>query len=268
MVTGDALPGDIKQTETRGQVIERLGAIWSDVEKVQADPALMTLLDRQSVIADGTNPDGLLTANGYPARSRIEDLEMGEWDANLDPRFIKDGFIFLFRGDNPSQGAKGFYARTYGYGRKSTKELAAEISKPEEVGYVLYSDENYLNHPQAHVSTVAGELAWFQSAVGGSSFISATTNLETARAGTGNQPSADQQEATEIYVLKVPVGSVINSNTNNHFGLEEDEYLIPDFVSPTEVVARFPRDAKDEILSYMHGMLGVTREDIKIKDAA
>jgi hypothetical protein len=242
-------------------------ALWAEFEEVKTKPELLSLFDRTTTIQD-VEPAEMLRANGYPSRSTIDELDMGEWKVNLNPKFMKDGFMYLLRGDNPSQGAKGFYARTYGYGRKNVEEVAREIGTPERVEYVLYSDEHRINDPRVHVSTAAGELAYQQSAKGGSAFISATTSLEAARAGTGNSPNPEEKALQEVYVIKLPVDSVINSNTGNFFGMEEDEYLVPDFILPNEVVARFPRDAKEDIYSYMHELLGVTKEDLRIKSVA
>lgn len=252
----------------REELKTRLSGVWSEFNQVKQDPELMALFDRQTILPANIKAAELLAANSYPTRSNIEDLDMGEWQANLNPKFVKDGYMYLLRGDNPGQGTKGFYARTFGYARKITAKLAEDISKPEEVGYVLYGDERYLDHPQPHVSTVAGELAFRQSATGGSSFISTTTNLERARAGTGNRPTAEQKEATEVYIIRVPTSSIINSNTGNHFGLEEDEYLVADYVLPDEIVARFPRDAKEDVYNYMHALLDVSEQDLKIRPDA
>ena len=105
-----------------------------------------------------------------------------------------------------------------------------------------------------------------QSQRGGSSFISATTSIPCAEAGTGNVPDAAEQLQYEIYVLKIPIDSVINSNTDNHFGLEEDEYLIPDYVSKDEIIAKFSRDNTEEVYQYLHELLGVSKEDLKLQE--
>jgi len=156
---------------------------------------------------------------------------------------------------------KGFYTRPYGYGKQTTGRLVGELDSPGDVGYFLYGDERYLNlQPQS--KSVAQQLAYQQSAVGASTFISATTNLEAARAGTGNQPNPDEQSKYEVYVIKVPQEFVINSSTGNFFGMNENEYLIPDYITPDEIIAKFPRDDREGVYQHLHEQLGISEEDL------
>lgn len=185
--------------------------------------------------------------------------------ANLNPKFIKDGFVYLLRGDHPNLDKKGFYARTYGYGKLSTKQLAEQLGGSDEVGYALYGDERYLTVAKPSSDNKAEQLAYLQSAKGGSSFISTTTSIPCAEAGTGNVPDAAEQLQYEIYVLKIPIDSAINSNTENFYGMEEDEVLVPDYVSRKEIVVKFPRGKTEEVYQYLHDLLGITKEDLKIQ---
>ncbi len=192
-------------------------------------------------------------------------MQLETWKPNLNPKFVKDGFIYLLRGDHPNLDKKGFYSRTYGYGKLSTHELARQLQASNEVGYMLYGDERYLTVVKPASQSIAEELALKQIQRGGSSFISTTTSVLCAEAGTGNIPDATEQSQYEIYVLKIPIDFVIKSNTGNHFGLEEDEYLIPDYVSKDEIVAKFPRDKTEEVYQYLHDLLGVSREDLRLQ---
>lgn len=93
---------------------QRLDRVWAAWQEVKDMPELVALFDRNSEQPAGVNPVELLAEHGYPPRSTIGELDLGEWTASLDPKFVKDGCMYLLRGDNPSQGSKGFYSRTYG----------------------------------------------------------------------------------------------------------------------------------------------------------
>ena len=240
----------------------RIGNLWSEWNDIQNDQELIALFDRKTALPEGVDPVKLLESHGYPPRTRIDHLQFENWRANLDPKFFRDGFIYLLRGDHPNLEKKGFYSRPYGYAKKTTQQLAHDLQSSDEVGYFLYGNEAYLKTAEPSSSSIAQELAFKQSQIGGSSFVSATTSLESAIAGTGNNPDPQEQSQYEVYILRIPIDSVINSNTGNFFGMEESEYLIPDYVRPDEVVAKFPRDQREAIYQYMFGLLGISRGDL------
>lgn len=240
----------------------RLKGLWEKWQTVLADPELLSLFDRRATLVSGKSAKEVLAKHGYPERSKVSDLDLGEHVVQIDSKFVKDGFMYVMRGDHPGQADKGFYSRTYSYMGKNTRQLSESIRAPQEVGYALYQQEAYLRlDPQRE--TVAGQLAYEQSSRGGSSFISTTTSIEAARAGTGNQPNPNEQEEYEVYILKIPLDSVIDSGTGNFFGMEEDEYLVPDYIGPDEIVAHFPRDDKEGIYQYLHEQLGIDKADIR-----
>lgn len=252
--------------ESLEQRKERLDNLWTNYEKIQNDPELMALFDRKQEFDFKREIDEILREHGYPERTKVSELQLEKWKANLNPKFVKDGFVYLLRGDHPNLDKKGFYARTYGYGKLSTKQLAEQLSGSDEVGYALYGDERYLTVAKPSSDNKAEQLAYLQSAKGGSSFISTTTSIPCAEAGTGNVPDAAEQLQYEIYVLKIPIDSATNSNTANHFGMEEDEVLVPDYVSKDEIIAKFPRGKTEEVYQYLHNLLGVTKEDLKLQE--
>lgn len=255
---------DLALTEQKTEANkDRLKAMWKRWKEVQADPELFALFDRKTTLEADKSPSELLSEHGYPERSKLDNLDLGERVVRIDEKFIKDGFVYLMRGDNPGQADKGFYSRTYGYAGKNTEQLSEDIHTPQEVGYALYGQDTYLRR-DAERKTVADQLAYMQSARGGSSFVSTTTSIESARTGTGNQPTAEEQSKGEVYILKIPLDSVIDSSTGNFFGMEEDEYLVPDYISPDEVVAHFPRDDTEGIYQYLREHLGIERSDIRL----
>jgi hypothetical protein len=236
----------------------QINGLWKEYTNVQKNKQLMSLFERTS--SSGLTKeavDSLLKQNRYPQRSKIQSLNFGNWKKPLDQKFIKDGYIYLMRGDHKDLENDGFYSRPYGYGKLTTEELSKQLKSPNEVGFFLYNDKNYLK-AKPESKTVAEQLAYMQSSIGGSSFVSATTNLACAQAGTGNQPSAKEKENTEIYILKIPVEDAIASDTGNHFGLEENEILIPDFVSPLEIIAKFDRNDTQGVYGFFEKELGLT----------
>lgn len=251
-------------SETLEQRKERLDNLWTNWEKIQSDPELVALFDRKTPFEFQRGINEILKENDYPERTKISELQLENWKVNLNPKFIKDGYIYLLRGDHPNLDRKGFYARTYGYSKLTTKQLAEQLGTSEEVGYVLYGDERYLTVAKPASDNKVEQLAYLQSAKGGSSFVSTTTSIPCAEAGTGNIPDAAEQLQYEIYILKIPLDSAINSNTGNFFGMEEDEILVPDYISKEEIVAKFPRGQTEKLYEYMHNLLGVTKEDLKM----
>ena len=243
----------------------RIDDVWSAWEEVQKVPELVTLFDRKAEATSDTDPRALLQEHGYPSRTRIPDLQFDTWTVSLKPKFVRDGYVYLLRGDYPSLEHKGFYTRPYGYGKKTTEQLTHDLQSSDEVGYALYGKDAYLKTSKPSTENIAQELAYRQSQIGGSSFVSTTTNLEPAIAGTGNQPDPEEKSKYEVYVVRIPVDSVINSNTNNYFGMNEDEYLVPDYITPDEIVEKFSRDQGEAIYQYMHEQLGVSREDLGMR---
>ncbi len=259
------LPTDSSSQDPVKNIVEqksRIAKVWNEWKETQKIPELMSLVDRQTPYAFQDSPRELLNKYNYPDRTKISELKFDKWKVNLDSKFIKDGSMYLLRGDYPNLEKKGFYSRPYGYAKKTAHQLTEELHSSEETGYFLYGNEAYLKTAKPSYENIADELAYKQSAVGGSSFISTTTNLPCAIAGTGNIPDKEEQKTYQIYVVKIPIEYVINSNTGNHFGMNEEEYLVPDCIYPDEVVATFPRDQADTVYEYLHKELGVTQEDV------
>lgn len=246
---------------------ERLDNLWSSWEEMQANPELVALFDRKQEFDFAREPVEILQEHNYPERTKISELHFEKWKVDLNQKFIKDDFIYLLRGDHPRSDQKGFYARTYGYGKLTTRQLTEQLQSPNEAGYFIYGDERYLTTAKPSSTSTAEQLALLQSQRGGSSFVSATTSIPCAEAGTGNTPDAAEQLQYEMYVLKIPVDSVINSNTGNYYGLEEDEYLIPDYIAKEEIIAKFPRNNSEAVYQYLHDLLGVTKEDLRMETA-
>jgi len=260
-------PEEVVETlEQRKKRVDNLWAIY--YEKIENNPELMALFSRKEPLNSQREINDILREYGYPERTKVSELGLDDWAKKypLNPKFIKDRFVYLLRGDYPGLGKKGFYTRPYSYVKLTTKQLSQKLRHPSEVGYFLYGKECYLTIPQPFSSSIIEQLAYLQSAKGGSSFISTTTSIPCARAGTGNAPDPDEQRQYVIYVLEIPVDYAISSITGDHFGLNECEVLVPDYILPDEIIAEFPRDNTEEVYQYLHNLLGVTEKDLEIHE--
>lgn len=251
---------DIQKQKDR---IDKLWSAWKDIQKV---PELVNLFDRKKTYTGQYTPEILLSKHHYPVRSKISDLPFEKWTVDLNPKFIKEGHMYLLRGDHPNLENEGFYSRPFAYGKKSTLQLTKDLKGANEVDYFLQPKHTPTIGSETYGRSIADQLGLYQSQVGGSSFISTTTSLRCAWAGTDNQPNREEQSKYEIYVMKIPTEFIINTNIADVFIVEEDEYLIPDFISPSEILTKFKRDHVEAVYEYMNKELGVTREDLGMSD--
>lgn len=103
--------------------------------------------------------------------------------------------------------------------------------------------------------------------MGRSSFISTTTSLHCAEAGTGNTPDPKEQERYEIYVLKVPQKAVLKRPAYlDKYGMDEREYLVADCILPEEIIASFPRAESVKAYNFLHNLLGIEKTDLAISE--
>ena len=137
--------------------------------------------------------------------------------------------------------------------------LIKNIPSPHYLGYLLYGERWLASSPR--YSTIVDELLHLQRENGRSAFISMTTSIPCAYCGTGNQSSEDIRRRYYIYVVRVPKKIVIE-NPSQHYGLNEREYFVPDYILPEEIVASFPRDQKEQLFTYLQQLLGINREDV------
>jgi len=171
------------------------------------------------------NPDAIL--KDYPVRSK--NLEKYCMDAKeLNPKFVKDGYIYLLRGAKNGQ-ETGFYSREYA--KKNTIES-------------LRLDPN--------------KVAYAQRLNGNTPFISATTDIYIA---------ASFANYERIYVLKIPVSDVYKFESDAVGGfidLPEEEYLIPDYISKEEIIRSFRYDKFRQIYNFLTKEIGlmITPEDL------
>jgi len=240
---------------------KKINQLWHEYQNIEKNPELMKIFARTASGLEASKVEEILGKHNFPARTRIAQINLGNWRKPLNPKFIKDGFIYLMRGDHQGQREDGFYSMPYGYAKLNTLQLTEKIKNPDDVGFFLFNDRKYFQ-TKAKGTYVAQEHALKQTQVGASSFISTTTNLATAQVGTGNQPSQSEIANTEIYIVKIPIEYAVACDTGNHYGLKEEEVLIPDFISPSEIVASFHRDDIEKICDFYKDELSITKADL------
>lgn len=259
--------GGLPRSETLDVTKARIDSLWGNYYRIKSRTNDMVLFDRVTPCVSSDIIDAYLAHENYPPRTIISELSLDSWVVMLNQKFVRDGFMYLLRGDAIGFASKGFYSKVYGYSKYSTKEIEGLLKSSREVGYFLYESDIFLTHPTPSYAGVAEELMFSQSAIGGSSFVSTTTSIPCAVVGSGVQSGRGVLSVCEVYVVKVPVEHVINSNTDNYFGINEDEVLVADYISSHEIVATFARTDTEGVYAYMHNLLGVTREDMRMEKA-
>lgn len=169
------------------------------------------------------NPEPIL--KDYPSRStNLEKyVPFGMDIKKLNPKFIKDGYMYLLRGAKNGQ-ETGFYSEEYA--KKNTIES-------------LKLDPN--------------KVAYAQRVNGNTSFISATTDIYTA---------ASFANYERIYVLKIPVEDVYTFELDKsdmliNLDLGEEEYMIPDYICREEIIRSFRYDKFKQIYNFLTKEIGL-----------
>lgn len=209
--------------------------------KQQKEISLRKLFDRREIIkceTDSTNfaqsIKEILEKNGYPQRS--ENLKFKK---RLEPnaKFIKDGYIYLLRGDQKGQ-SSGFFS--YGY---------------------IQGKENISGYIETQKDITLETLAYQHGIKGKGRFISATTNL-----GIAEQFATDYDNGS-IYIIKIkensaykveqPIDKLNMSSFDLDLGNGEREYLIPDCIYPDEICAEFKCYEHRKVFNYLVNVVGL-----------
>lgn len=247
----------------REERLKEIDDIWINYSSIQENPELLKFFSRTDVLTE-INPKGVLKENNFPERSTMRKYDIcKEWKINDDDKFLKDGFVYLLRGDYPNQENKGFYSFPFSYGKLNNDLLSNKLKEPKECGYFLYNDTNYYDYNNYVEKNIIEQLAYLQSAVGRSSFISTTSNLDCAISGTGNNPSKQEQSSYEIYILKIPKEFVLKRPQKyDIFGMKENEYIVSDYILPEEIIGKFSNKNKIEIFEFLKKQIDIEKEDI------
>lgn len=184
----------------------------------------------------------LLKQNNYPERSKnIKISEVKE----PNEKFIKDGYIYLFRGAEAGQ-MSGFFAYPYCQSKLNLEE---------------YCQRN----PHITSNTMLEK----QGQLGKGYFISATTKLPLTTKfchKVGN-------ESGSIYVLKIKIENVYRlpphkpeflPNFINAEDFNEEEYIVSDYIMPNEIIGEFEYTDYMGVYRYLTEVIGlkITPQDI------
>ncbi len=189
----------------------------------------------------------VLRENGYPKRSK--NLKLNRIKPH-NSKFIKDGYLYLLRGSRRGQ-MSGFFSYPYSKDKKNVEQYLKE-------------------HPSENADFIASQ----QSLKGRERFISTTTDITIVAEYT--DLDLNRNISGSIYVLRVkpedayriisPVG------LKEFFGTEEDhdenEYLIPDFIAPEEVIKEFEYNDYIGVYEFLKNEIGldIEKSDISLKD--
>lgn len=142
----------------------------------------------------------------------------------INEKLVKDGYIYLFRGDN-SGFENGFHSKFY---KKNI--MLSDIQNPVE------------------------EIAELHTLDCISPFISTTARPIVA---------AMYSKKRNIYLLRIPLKDIYVYSDSESFDLEQ-EYLVPDLISKDEIVKVFKHDEIKELYYYLVNEIGlnITPDDI------
>lgn len=239
------------------EILEKSDTLLKTKASLKNTKTLDKLFKRTEIFAEGEEGETLynsvqeiLSQNGYPKRSgrlNIPNLD------KLEEKFIKDGYIYFFRGTRKGQ-KSGFYAYEYGKNKKNLQQILKK-------------------NPQLKIEDLTEE----QSMKGRGYFISATTKLGAALSFSKFNPQTGS--AGSIYIIKMkpeevyktipPIKQFLDSierYKGENEGNDEREYLIPDFVKPEEIVAEFDCRDLNGICNFIKNDIGldVTLDDLGI----
>ena len=184
----------------------------------------------------------LLSKNNYPKRSKSIILPRTR---EPNKRFVKDGYLYLLRGAEYGQ-MSGFFSYLYCQLKLNLEE---------------YCKKN-VNLTPIHILEKHSEM-------GKGYFISATTKLPT----TTKFAHRVGEKNGSIYILKLKPNEVFALETHkplfvpNFMDLEtfnEEEYVIPDYVMPSEILKEFEYTDYSGVFRYLTETIGldITPQDV------
>lgn len=230
---------------------------WMSGEKQQEEPMFAAVnqgVDLKSLFARncvfryegnqdlGRHVEQLLSQNNFPKRSGPIKIS-GTQKPN--PKFIRDGFIYLLRGAEAGQ-MSGFFAYPYCQLRMNLQE---------------YCRRNPHLTPNSMLEK--------HSQIGKGYFISATTKLPL----TTKFCHKVGDKAGSVYILKMKPEEVYRLKPHKpdlvpqFMDLQEfneEEYIIPDYVVPNELVKEFEYTDYRGVFQYLKEVIGlnITPQDV------
>lgn len=184
----------------------------------------------------------ILKQNNYPERSTNIKIS---GSTKLNEKFVKDGFIYLFRGAEAGQ-MSGFFSHLYCQSKLNLEEYCKRNPN-------ITLDDMLEEHGQ----------------IGKGYFISATTKLPL----TTKFCHKIGNESGSIYILKMKLENVYRLPPNkpeflpnfiNAEEFNEEEYVVPDYVMPNELIREFEYTDYIGVYRYLTDVIGlkITPQDI------
>ncbi|MBW6451764.1 MAG: hypothetical protein K0B02_03465 [DPANN group archaeon] len=199
------------------QTLERLAH-----ERRKSDSELDMILSKEKPYIEGVKPDEVLARHSLPTvNTDYRELLRGDL-AELNPKYVHDGYVYTFRGDYPGLEQKGIFSFAYGRWNVNLDQMLG-----------LLKDAPLNNRWNFCVRNKLGESMWMHSNGGYENFISTSTSFKIAR----KHPKY-KVDSGIVYVIKTPVKNAFR-NYASVCSSKENEIWIPDLVLPESIVAHF-----------------------------
>jgi|GEM_PF-5773970 len=215
MQTVDGVMRQESPPKAKLQILEKLAQ-----ERRESDPELAMVVSKEVPYVEGVKPDEVLRRHLLPGISSAYRRLLRTNGAELNPRLVKDGHVYVFRGDYPGLEQKGIFSFAYHRWNVNLDQMLE-----------LLKDEPLHSHSDFEAENKLEELMWMQSNGGYENFLSASASFRIARI---HPKYKDNLGA--VYVIRVPVERAFK-NYASVCSKDEEEILIPDFVLPDSVVA-------------------------------
>lgn len=189
------------------------------IERKEQDSQLAAILSKDKPYENNTNPASILKRNYLPGISTNFRSQLRLMDAEIDSQFIKNWYVYVFRGDYPNLTKKGLYSYRFQEININLDQMLYELQNEPLLAHCNFSPNNKLE-----------EFMWIHSNGGCENFLSTTTDYNIAKL----HPKYKQNAGT-VYVLKIPVNqafknyaSVVSSN--------EEEILVVDYILADSII--------------------------------
>jgi len=203
----------------------------------RSDPVLEEMMARRQPRSEISKPIDVvakLRETGLPLSTNGYREYLDQEKAAVPERIIRDGYVYLFRGDYLGRENRGIFSLMYLIYHMTLDQF---LNKRIESGPPIQNDPLYGYRPD----TLMEEIMSKHTAVGQQFLIGVSTSFDVASAF----PQRDLEERIDhvVYVLKVPVERVFFNYVRPEVShKEEEEFLVPDYVTTEEIVDIFPAD--------------------------
>ncbi|MFA5411438.1 MAG: mannose-6-phosphate isomerase, class I [Candidatus Omnitrophota bacterium] len=165
----------------------------------------------------------ILKKAGLPLSTNKYRVQLKEGQASIPAHLMRGDYVYLFRGDYPGRNLLGICSWSYSTFKtnldQALENALATGQKPTLVG--AFTPANLLESEMGQ-----------HALLGQRAFIGASTDFDSAARHAG-----DEKMPGKVYVLKVYKDRVFRNYTYEQVtGKAEEEYLIPDYLLPGEIL--------------------------------